>query len=89
MRKRMIRALMRDLIRLGRSWEPSCLRPDWVRRRPGRLEERHGRPRHFVKVDFDGENSPFAGTAGACARPHGATAPICWAPISGPPTSEL
>lgn len=55
MRTRIIRGLMRDLIRLRRSWGRGRVKPDRVWRRLGRLEERHGRAWHYVKVDFDGQ----------------------------------
>jgi transposase len=43
MRTRIVRGLMRDLIRLRRSWQRGRVHADRVWMRLGRLEERHGR----------------------------------------------
>jgi hypothetical protein len=55
MRTRIVRGLMRDLIRLRRSWQRGRVPADRVWMRLGGLEERHGRARHYVQVDFDGQ----------------------------------
>ena len=55
MRTRIVRGLMRDLIRLRRSWWRGRVTADRVWMRLGRLEERHGRARHYVQINFDGQ----------------------------------